>query len=262
MMRTVSVRDVIIGEGAPKVCVPIVGTTQEEILQEARIAAASPADMAEFRADCYEDVLDHGKLEEILTGIRHILGDMPLLMTLRTQEEGGCIEVSDSEYSEINIRASRSGAVDLIDVELFRGDKAVSGIVESAHEAGVRAIASSHDFKRTPSGDEIINRLCRMQETGADIIKIAVMPQTRGDVIRLIAAADEMITRYADRPLIIISMGEEGVITRVAAEAFGSAVTFGCASRPSAPGQIGACELKETVTALHSILRAVNNTAN
>ena len=34
-MKTVQVRNVIIGEGRPKICVPIVGQTKEEILTEA-----------------------------------------------------------------------------------------------------------------------------------------------------------------------------------------------------------------------------------
>ena len=254
-MKAVKVRDITIGEGIPGICVPIVGTTREEILQEARLITGMPADVAEFRADYYEDVLDYEKLEAILFEIRQIIGNMPLLMTLRTLEEGGCSAFDISDYSEINIRASQNGVVDMIDVELMRGDEVVRGIIESAHEAGVKVIVSNHDFECNPPEEEIIERLRRMQQTGADIIKIAVMPRARRDVIRLLAAADEMADKYLDRPAIIISMGEEGIVTRAAGEIFGSAMTFACASRPSAPGQITAYQLKDVLTALHGILR-------
>ena len=254
-MKTVTVRDIVIGEGVPKICVPIVGTTREEIIQEARLISGIPADIAEFRADYYEDVLDYGKLEAILLEIRQILGNMPLLMTLRTNKEGGCIGISESEYSGINLRALRSGAVDLIDVELFSGDEVVRNVIKSAHEAGVKVIMSNHDFEKTPSEEELIWRLRKMQQTSADVTKIAVMPQTRRDVIRLLAAADEMTAKYVDRPFIIIAMGEPGMITRIAGEAFGSAMTFGCASRASAPGQIRVDELKDAVETFHGILK-------
>ena len=254
-MKSVAVRDIVIGEGAPKICVPIVGVTREEILQEARLIAGSPADITEFRADYYDKVRDRDSLVEILIEIRQILGNTPLIVTLRTQEEGGCIAVSDSEYSGIIIRASRSGSVDLIDVQLYKGDELVRDIIENAHAAGVKVIVSSHDFTGTPFVAEIVGRLRRMQEIGADIVKIAVMPKTRRDVLTLLAAVDEMLTEYADRPVIAISMGEEGIVTRLAGEAFGSAVTFGCASRPSAPGQISAKDLKDAVEKLHEILK-------
>ena len=242
-MKTVTVRDIVIGEGAPKICVPIVGETREEILREASLVAVSPADIAEFRADYFEGA-SYESLEEILFEIRQILGSMPLLMTLRTQEEGGRRAVSESDYSEINIRTCCSGVIDLIDIQFSKGSDIVGDIIKNAHAAGVKAIVSSHEFSGTPSVDEIVDLLCRMQETDADIIKIAVMPQTRRDVIALLAAVDEMLTRYADRPVVAISMGETGKLTRIAAEYFGSAMTYGCVSRPSAPGQIHVDELK------------------
>ena len=254
-VNTVTVRDVVIGEGIPKICVPIVGRNREDILQEARAIAGSPADLAEFRADHYDDLSDTGCLEAILGEIRAIIGNMPLLMTLRTREEGGCRDISDDDYLEINQRISGSGIVDLIDVEYFRGEEIVRGITESAHAAGVKVIVSSHDFTCTPPAPEITDRMRRMQETGADIVKVAVMPQTRKDVITLLAAADEMMSEHADRPVITISMAGPGVVTRIAGEVFGSAVTFGCASKPSAPGQIGVYELKDALSAVHSALQ-------
>ena len=253
-VKTVKVRDMIIGEGAPKICVPIVGETREDILDEARLIAASQADIAEFRADYYEGLSDPESLAGILRELREILGNMPLLMTLRTKEEGGFGAVSTSEYSDINIRAARSGLVDLIDLELGRGSGIVMDIIEKVHAAGAAVIVSSHDFDGTPPGSEIVERLCRMQDAGADIVKIAVMPGSRRDVITLLAALDEMLAEYAKCPVIAISMGETGMITRIAAEAFGSSVSFGCASRASAPGQIGADELKALTAAIHDTL--------
>ena len=54
--------------------------------------------------------------------------------------------------------AGRSGAQmcirdSLIDVEMFTGDEIVKQIIESAHAAGVKVVASNHDFFKTPDKD-------------------------------------------------------------------------------------------------------------
>jgi len=93
-----------------------------------------------------------------------------------------------------------------------------------------------------------------MQDMGADIAKIAVMPNSTTDVLTLLIATAEMFERYADRPLITISMSPRGVITRLTGELFGSAATFGSVDKTSAPGQIPVTELAALLTKLHSLV--------
>ena len=84
-----------------------------------------------------------------------------------------------------------------------------------------------------------------MQELGADICKIAVMPQTTADVITLLDATQEMYHKHADRPLITMSMGSLGVVSRVSGATFGSSATFGAAKkRPQLHGQVSVDELR------------------
>lgn len=254
-MKTVTVRNTVIGEGMPKICVPITGVTKEAILEEARAITRLSADMAEWRIDWFEDVFEFDKLEDVLRDLREVLGDMPLLMTFRTSREGGEKAIEDEVYADINIRAAQTGLVDMVDVEVFTGDEIVKKIIEGAHAAGVRVVASSHDFDKTPDKDEIVGRLRKMQELGADIPKIAVMPDSRKDVLTLLAATEEMATEYADRPIITMSMAGTGVISRLAGEVFGSAVTFGAAAKASAPGQMDVNDLKDVLTRLHNSLQ-------
>ena len=93
-----------------------------------------------------------------------------------------------------------------------------------------------------------------MQELGADILKIAVMPQSKQDVLTLLAATEEMVKTYAEKPVVTMSMSGMGLISRIAGEAFGSAITFGAAKKASAPGQIPAGKLSEILNVLHSSL--------
>ena len=253
-MNTVKVRNVEIGVGIPKICVPIVGVTREEILAAAENIKSTKADVVEWRVDWYEDIFDFAKTEATMQALREVLGEMPILFTFRTSKEGGEKAIETETYVELNQNAAKTGLIDLVDVEAFTGDEAVKAVVETAHANGVKVIASNHDFHKTPAKEEIVSRLRKMQELGADIPKIAVMPQNKKDVLTLLAATEEMASEYADRPIITMSMSGTGVISRLCGEVFGSALTFGAVGKVSAPGQMGIEDLTTVLGLLHKSL--------
>lgn len=253
-MNTIRIRDIELGAGIPKICVPIIGKTKEDIINEAKTFDSIPVDVVEWRVDWFEGVFDFAQVLDVLKDLRSVLGNTPLLMTFRTSKEGGEKAIEQAAYAELNIKAARSGYVDLIDAEAFTGDEIVQEIIASVHAAGVKVIASNHDFFSTPPKDEIIRRLRKMQDLGADIPKIAVMPQSKKDVLTLLAATEEMVSEYADRPIITMSMANTGVISRLCGEVFGSALTFGAAGKASAPGQMGVQELNTVLNLLHKAL--------
>ena len=250
-MNPIMIRDVAIGEGIPKICVPIVGKTREEIVKAAEEIRTLPVDVVEWRADWYEEIFEADVVLDILQELRRILGELPLLFTFRTKKEGGEKEIDEKNYRTLNQLAAESGLADLIDVEVFSGDEVVNDLVRTAHENEVKVIGSNHDFEKTPSKEEIIRRLQKMQELEVDLPKIAVMPRKKEDVLTLLAATEEMNRKYADRPIITMSMAGDGVISRVCGEVFGSALTFGAAGQASAPGQISVKELRQILTILH-----------
>lgn len=250
-MNTVIVRDVVIGEGRPKICIPIIGVTREEIIEEAKALGDFPADIVEWRADWFEQVFDVEKVIRILEELRVVLKETPILFTFRTAKEGGKKTISAKAYEELNQAAAATGYVDLIDVEAFMGDEVVKTIIEEAHQYNVKVVGSNHDFNKTPDKDEIVARLRKMQKLGADISKIAVMPQSKRDVLTLLSATEEMYTEYADKPIVTMSMAGMGVLSRICGEVFGSAITFGVGKKASAPGQIPAKELERMLAFIH-----------
>ena len=250
-MNTIKVRDIEIGAGAPKIIVPIIGVTKEDILNEAKTFDSIPVDVVEWRVDWFEHVFEFDKVEDVLKELRTALGNIPLLLTFRTKKEGGEKAIDTKDYKELNLRAAKTGYVDFIDVEIFTGDDVVREIIDGAHAAGVRIIASNHDFFKTPAKSDIIYRLRKMQDMGADIPKIAVMPQSKRDVLTLLCATEEMVTDSADRPIITMSMAGTGVISRLCGEVFGSSMTFGAAKKASAPGQMGVNDLNTVLDLLH-----------
>ena len=120
-MKIVNIRGVAIGAGIPKICVPIVGAAKREILEQAAALRTVPADMAEWRVDCFENVNDFEAVFDVLKDLRAALIDMPLLMTFRTLREGGEKAIEAEAYAKLNISAVQTGMIDLVDVELFAG---------------------------------------------------------------------------------------------------------------------------------------------
>ena len=213
-----------------------------------------PIHTVEWRVDFYDDVFDTEKTLATLKKLRCALGTLPLLFTFRTKKEGGEKEITMEQYTALNLAVAASGDADLIDVEIFSGDGVVKANIDGIHKAGALVVGSNHDFFATPEKDDIVSRLRKMQEMGADIPKIAVMPKSTADVLTLLAATAEMHETYADRPIITMSMSAKGVISRLSCEAFGSAMTFGAVGQVSAPGQIPVEQLRQVLDILHSAL--------
>ena len=250
----VSVRNIVLGEGIPKICIPLVSTSFPALLNDMKRALEYGADLIEWRTDWMEDIFKEGYLEEILPTIRKAAGNTPLLFTFRTKKEGGNMAASLLQYKDLVKKAICSNLVDLVDIELFSGREGVEELVALAKEKNVKTIFSNHDFFKTPEKEEIIRRLRMMQDFGADIPKMAVMPTCKQDVLTLLSATLEMSEKYADRPIITMSMAGTGVVSRLTGETFGSALTFGAASKASAPGQVGVHELKQVLDIIHSSL--------
>lgn len=253
-IRTVNLRNhVELGAGVPKIIVPIVAATAEAIVEKGREIMEYTFDLVEWRVDYYEDLLDTPKVLSTLKALRAVLGEKPILFTARTKEEGGMQEISADAYTALNTAVAQSGDVDIIDVQIFLGDALVKANIDAIHAAGCKVVGSYHSFDRTPDKADLIDRMRKAQDMGADVPKIAVMPKSTADVITLLDATQEMRAKYADRPAITMSMGS-GVISRLGGEFFGSDATFGMIGQASAPGQIPTEQLSTVLSILHQAL--------
>ena len=151
---------------------------------------------------------------------------------------------------DIHQVAAESDVVDFIDVEYFEAKNPQKEIA-MLQEMGVYVIASHHDFEQTPDPEVIRMLLEQIRESGADVVKLAVMPQNMWDVLHLLEETNRFHENHPDHPLITMSMGAKGGISRVAGEFFGSCVTFGAGGQASAPGQLPVKQLEEILHILH-----------
>lgn len=251
MKPVVYLKSVAIGTGMPKICVSLMGTNTNALLEEIKVLKHSSADLAEWRADYFDDLLNLSKVLETLQILQTALADVPLLFTIRRSEEGGQQAISIDAYKETNQAVIQSGLADAIDLELSAGDVLLEPLIQEAHLNKTAVIVSTHDFNQTPPKAEMLQRLKHAITLKADLAKLAVMPNSAEDVLALLEVTKQM-NQTADSLIITIAMSELGAVSRVSGEVFGSAMTFGSLDKASAPGQLQVAELKELLEIIHS----------
>lgn len=250
MENLLCIKGKIIGKGKPLVCVPVMESSKEEILRETRRLEEAHTEMIEWRVDAFESVESPNAIREILNEMKHIIKESILVYTFRSKNQGGCKALSAADIYDIHQVAAESDVVDFIDVEYFEAKNPQKEIA-MLREMGAYVIASHHDFEQTPDTEVIRMLLEQIRESGADVVKLAVMPQNMWDVLHLLEETNRFHENHPDYPLITMSMGAKGGISRVAGEFFGSCVTFGAGGQASAPGQLPIKQLEEILHILH-----------
>ena len=239
------VKNVNIGDLPVKTIVPITAKTAEQALAQAKVIASNPdADLAEFRIDLLEFSADTKKVIALGQQLNQILKNKPLIATIRTHNEGGKMTVSDQDYEKIYREYLKKPFMQLLDIEMFRNAGSVAKLTKLAHDKKVLVIMSNHDFAKTPGQQDIESRLLKQDQMGADILKIAVMPKSKQDVFTLMNAT-LAVSHKSQKPLLTMSMGQLGTISRVATANMGGSLSFGMIGEASAPGQIDVTQLKQ-----------------
>ena len=237
-MSPVQLRGVTLGEGRAKVIVPVTGTTVEELVSQTTTLVGVEFDIIEWRADFLDVAPSPAAVLEAAARGR------PVLFTFRTHHENGNKPITSEEYRDLNIAVIDSGLVDAVDVEHHFERTVGDAIIAAARKAGVPVVGSFHDFTATPPVEDLVRRLMEVQERGCAVAKAAVMPRSTGDVLRLMEATWTMASRHPSTPVLTMSMGGLGLITRLSPRVTGSCATFATVGRASAPGQIPVEELQ------------------
>ena len=229
------IRDVFIGnkkliKGSALVCVPFSGINKEELALFIEKLNKENADLLEWRIDSLKD-----DFAELYPFIKEKLAPLPMIITYRTKNEGGFGDCDNEAYVNIVKKAINIGA-DAVDIELSSENS--FELINYAKEKGVKTIVSYHNFEYTEKNEEIYAKLHKMKESAADVYKMAFMPKTFGDTLRILEISEKV--NRDDFPSLFIAMGDLGKISRIAANQTGAPFTFASAFKESAPGQMDA----------------------
>ena len=196
---------------------------------------AQGLDVAEIRVDLFASV-EGVHINQVVDRFR--LAGLPTILTIRSRIEGGNWQADEAE--RLALFRQLAGRVDAVDMELslLQGQhsalaEAVAGQVK---QGGKVLIVSHHNFNSTPPLAELQNIKADAKNAGADIIKIASQIDTNADLAVL---TELLINQHDDDKLIVIGMGEFGLLSRLSFAAYGSLLTFACVEgKPTAPGQL------------------------
>ncbi len=257
MSKTILLRGRVVGGGSePLVCAPLVARDLEGLRAETSAVLSKGPDLLEWRVDFFEALDDVARMVEAARELRRIAADIPLIYTRRSIREGGqSIRASEDTVSRGIEAVCAEGLVDFVDCELSSEPEHFRRAQQAAGSCGALLIASFHDFQRTPAAAELAERFDKAQQLGADLAKVAVMPRELDDVLGLLQATLDA-SRRVSMPLITMSMGPYGALTRLIGWMFGSTVSFAVGASASAPGQIPIEELRSVLGVLQKSLAA------
>lgn len=197
-------------------------------------AAVGPADLVELRVDMFGSIaLEH--LAAVFKTARAKFGK-PLIATVRDTREGGQREIHD----RVSVYRGILPLADAADVEINAAE-VLARVQEICRAEGKHLIGSSHHFDATPDEATLDALVEKGRRQGVDIIKIAAMAQGKEDMLRLLL----FTLKHRDEGMITMSMGEAGLPSRVLGFLFGSLLTYGYVTKPSAPGQLSIAELAD-----------------
>jgi 3-dehydroquinate dehydratase/shikimate dehydrogenase len=200
-----------------RICLSLTAPTLEQDLR--LVDSRRPfIDMVEVRAD----FLESGEFAHLPSFPKR--AGLPSILTIRRRRDGGQWSGAEPQRRKLLARAL-SGRYAYVELEEELEDPALS---EAAKQAGSGVIRSCYDACGVP--DRLTDRLQGLARRAGEIPKLAVTPQTVGDLPLLVDAC----RRFAGRDKILYGMGEFGLFSRILATKLGSYLTY---CRVAAAGQ-------------------------
>jgi 3-dehydroquinate dehydratase-1 len=217
-----------------------------------RIVPKRP-DLLEWRVDHFGAVADTAAVLDTLRALHAAAGALPIIFTCRAKAGGGHpTPLAQPQVVELCEAAAATGLIDFVDFELDHAPELVQRLRASTKAHEVRLILSYHNGSYTPGRDFMVERFLEAERMGADVAMVQVKPRDRVDVLRLLAATAEADAK-ARIPLISMSIGPLGSVSRIVGGLFGSSLSFAVGEKASAPGQI---PIGDLVAAFDIIRRA------
>lgn len=253
--RLIEVQGKPLGGGTlPAIITPLVGKTAPAILEEVAAIVPKKPDLLEWRIDFFAAIGDVKAVIDTALAIRQAAAGIPVLLTRRNVSEGGNpIPIAEAAVVAMYVAACDARCVEIIDYELSNAPADLRRLREVSKANAVTMIMSYHNFQMTPDAMTLDSKFVAAERLGADVAKVAVMPQTEQDVLALLAATDRA-RQTVGVPLISMSMGGIGSLSRIIGWVYGSAATFAVGKSSSAPGQVAIEDLR---TALAIVRKAV-----
>ncbi len=235
------------GGALPLICTPLVGRTRDAVLAELATVLPKKPDLIEWRVDFFAGIGDTALVIDTARALKPGAGETPILFTRRSTLEGGeAIALVEADVVRLYEAVCAAGCVDMIDYEMCNDAALFARLRQASRAHGMLMVGSYHNFKSTPDAATLVDKFAQAERLDADVAKVAVMPQGPQDVLTLLGAT-HTASQTVGLPVISMSMGAYGSLSRMMGWVYGSTVTFAVGKSSSAPGQVPIDELRQVL---------------
>ena len=239
-----------IGGGThPLICTPLVGHRREGVLAELSAVLPKAPDLIEWRVDFFSHIGDAALVIDTSRAMKAAAGETPILFTRSSGKEGGeTIALAEPDVVHLYEAVCAARCVDMIDYEMCNAAVDFARLRAASRANDILLVASYHNFQSTPDAVALVAKFAEAERLGGDVAKVAVMPSGPQDVLTLLGATFTA-SQTVGLPLISMSMGAYGSLSRMMGWIYGSTVTFAVGKSSSAPGQVPIEELRAVLGA-------------
>ncbi|MHA2056433.1 MAG: type I 3-dehydroquinate dehydratase [Candidatus Thorarchaeota archaeon] len=211
----------------------------------------TPQNCIDFVSNSDSDLVEHRMdFMHRITGLREIYSatDIPIIATCRSREMGGNFVDGESQRIDHLLEAINSGA-SIVDIEVETEKDYMKQIRNKALQNDCQLIISKHFKQVTPEYRNLLDLIDKMIESGADILKVVVTPESIRDCGRILQLYS---LENLETPLIAFAMGNIGRFTRVSALFLGAPFMYVSqdSGEKAAPGQISMSEMRAILRSL------------
>ena len=220
----------------PLICTPIAADNFDSYLNLLQSAKNMGSDIAEFRID-YFKVITAEVLNNVISE-----SELPLIVTNRNREDGGMFSSGEEVRLEL-LETAIESKPSFVDIEVAIDREKRDNIIQKARINDVGIICSYHDFRHTPTQNEIFEIYSDINETGANVAKMVFTPVTDKDIRNILYVTE----RFSNNEMLftIFGMRQKGQITRMLTPLLGACLTY-CSLYNNPNNNLGQADLQST----------------
>ena len=220
----------------PLICTPIAADNFDSYLNLLQSAKNMGSDIAEFRIDYFKNIT-----AEVLNNVISE-SELPLIVTNRNREDGGMFSSGEEVRLEL-LETAIESKPSFVDIEVAIDREKRDNIIQKARINDVGIICSYHDFRHTPTPNEIFEIYSDINETGANVAKMVFTPVTDKDIRNILYVTE----RFSNNEMLftIFGMRQKGQITRMLTPLLGACLTY-CSLYNNPNNNLGQADLQST----------------
>ncbi|AYC71947.1 type I 3-dehydroquinate dehydratase [Lactiplantibacillus plantarum] len=243
-MKEVTVGELTLATGKPKIGVVLAGATREDLLRKAGQILTSVAQIVIWRLNPYQELDNRAELVNTAAQLQQVLGTIPLIAMFSMANEA-------PEYYQTYQTLVNNRSVAGVDIDLAMVNQPdFMTLTKQMRTNRIRLIASQ--TVTTATTGDLLATYRELAATGADVVRVTVASHDAQTVLALMAATEQAQQQLAV-PIVATATGKFGRYNSVCSHLTGSAIAFGHVGRVGDQSQLAVSQVKQALQMLAPI---------